>query len=49
MKIEICLTKAKYADVKDKVGMDHIVELQKQMNDIVVSQMKQQNMFLEKQ
>ena len=29
--------------------MDQIVELQKQMNDIVVSQMKQQNEFLEKQ
>ena len=29
--------------------MDHIVELQKQMNTIVVNQMKQQNEFLEKQ
>ena len=28
--------------------MDQIVELQKQMNSIVVSQMKQQNEFLEK-
>ena len=29
--------------------MDQIVELQKQMNTIVVSQMKQQHEFLEKQ
>ena len=49
MKDEICLTKAKEADVKEKVGMSHIVELQKQMSSIVVDQMKQQHDFLEKQ
>ena len=46
MNDEICLTKAKDADIKEKVGMDHIVELQKQMNSIVVAQMKQQHDFL---
>ena len=49
MKDEICLTKAKDADIKEKVGMDHIVELQKQMDSIVVDQTKQQHDFLEKQ
>ena len=49
MKDEICLTKAIDADMKEKVGNDRIVELQKQMNFIVVDQMKQQHDFLEKQ
>ena len=49
MKDEICFAKVKEADVKEKVGMSHIVELQKQMNSIVVDQMKQQHDFLEKQ
>ena len=35
--------------MKEKVGMSHIVELQKQMNSIVVDQMKQQHDFIEKQ
>ena len=49
LKDKISLTKAKEAETKKKFGMSHIVELQKQMNSIVVNQMKQQNEFLEKQ
>ena len=49
MKDEISQNKAKEADVKEKVRMTHIVELQKQMNAIVVDQMRQQHDFLEKQ
>ena len=47
MKEEMCFAKAKKADVKEKVGMSHIVKLQKQINYIVVDQMKQHD-FLEK-
>ena len=49
MKDEMCFAKAKEAGVKEKVGMSHIVKLQKQMNYIVVDQKKQQHDFLEKQ
>ena len=38
MKDEMCFAKAKEADVKEKVGMSHIVKLQKQINYIVVDQ-----------
>lgn len=48
-KEEISLTKVKEAEAKEKVGLNQIVELQKQMNSIVVTQLKQQNEFLEKQ
>ena len=49
MKDEMCFAKAKEADVKEKVGMSHIIKLQKQKNYIVVDQKKQQHDFLEKQ
>ena len=45
----ISTKKVKKEEAKEKYGMDQIVELQKQMNTIVVSQMKQQHEFLEKQ
>ena len=45
----ISVKKVEKTEAKEKYGMDQIDELQKQMNDIVVSQMKQQNEFLEKQ
>ena len=45
----ISTKKLKKEEAKEKYGMDQIVELQKQMNTIVVSQMKQQHEFLEKQ
>ena len=45
----ISVKKVEKTVAKEKYGMDQIVELQKQMNGIVVSQMKQQNEFLEKQ
>ena len=43
------LTKVYAAEEKEKVGMNQIVELQKQMNEIVFNQMKQQHEFIEKQ
>lgn len=46
---EINLTKAKATEEKEKLGLDQIVELQKQMNYIVSNQMKQHHEFLEKQ
>ena len=49
MKDAICFAKAKEVDVNQKVGMSHIVEIQKQMNFIVVNQMNQQHNFFEKQ
>lgn len=45
----ISMKKVKLAEAKEKYGMEQIVELQKQMNTIVVNQMKQQHEFLEKQ
>ena len=41
--------KEKETEIKEKSSLDQIVELQKQMNEIVVNQMKQQHEFLEKQ
>ena len=49
LKDEINLTKTEAAETMEKVGMSHIVELQKQMNAIVGDQMRQQHDFLEKQ
>ena len=46
---EINLTKAKATEEKEKLGLDQIVEIQKQMNYIVSNQMKQHHEFLEKQ
>lgn len=45
----VSLSKMMAADKKEKYGLDQIVELQKQMNSIVVDQMKAQHEFLEKQ
>ena len=45
----ISTKKLKKEEAKEKYGIDQIVELQKQMNTIVVSQMKQQHELLEKQ
>ena len=45
----ISTKKVKKEEAKEKYGTDQIVELQKQMNTIVVSQMKQQHEVLEKQ
>ena len=49
LKDEINLAKTEAAETMEKVGMSHIVELQKQMNAIVGDQMRQQHDFLEKQ
>ena len=49
MKDEICFAKAKEIDVNQKVGMSHIVGIQKQMNFIFVNKMNQQHNFFEKQ
>ena len=43
---EINLTKAKTTEEKEKLGLDQIVELKKQMNYIVSNQMKQQHELL---
>ena len=48
-KDEINLTKVKATEEKEKLGLGQIVELQKLMNPIVCSQMKQHHEFLEKQ
>ena len=45
MKDDICFAKAKEVDVNQKVGMSHIVEIQKQMNFIFVNKMNQQHNF----
>ena len=39
----------KKSETKEKVGMGDIVDLQKQMNSIMVDQMKQQHEFFERQ
>ena len=48
-KEKLKLTKVYAAEEKEKVEMNQIVELQKQMNEIVFNQMKQQHEFIEKQ
>ena len=48
-KEKLNLTKVYAAEEKEKVEMNQIVELQKQMNEIVFNQMKQQHEFIEKQ
>ena len=48
-KEEINLIKVKMAETKEKYGFEQIVELQKQMNTVVVNQMKQQSELIEKQ
>ena len=47
-KEEFKLSKVQAVEEKEKVGMNQIVELQKQMNEIVFNQMKQQHEFIEK-
>ena len=47
-KEEFMLTKVHIVEEKERVGMNQIVELQKQMNSIVFDQMKQQHELLEK-
>ena len=48
-KEKLKLTKVYAVEEKEKVEMNQIVELQKQMNEIVFNQMKQQHEFIEKQ
>ena len=48
-KEKLKLTKVYAAEDKEKVEMNQTVELQKQMNEIVFNQMKQQHEFIEKQ
>ena len=47
-KEEFMLTKVQAVEEKERVRMNQIVELQKQMNSIVFNQMKQQHEFIEK-
>ena len=47
-KEEFMLTKVQVVEEKERIGMNQIVELQKQMNSIVFDQMKQEHKLIEK-
>ena len=48
-KEKVCVVKVKKSEAKRSHGLDQIFEWQKEMNAIVVNQMKQQRELLEKQ
>ena len=49
LKDKFNLSKTKAPDAKETVGMNQLVDLQKQMNSVVAYQMRQHHDFLEKQ